>query len=93
MPKKRLLGELREALARLVEGVQQYTREEEASTHAHSCAALTREGEPVTLSSVAKEAQGIIKRTEGRIDWGIDSEDYTSAIAVDLLHELVEMRV
>lgn len=93
MPKKQLLGELREALAKLVEEFGSIRERRRLVLTLIAALRLRERGEPVTPGSVAKEVQDIIKRTEGRIDWGINSEEYTAAIAVDLLHELVEMGV
>ena len=93
MPQKRLLRELRKALAKLVEEFGSISEKRRLALTLIAALRLRQRGEPVTPRSVAKEAQDIIKRTKGRIDWGIDSKDYTAAIAVDLLHELIEMGV
>jgi hypothetical protein len=54
---------------------------------------LRERNEPITPRSIAREAREILRRTRGRIDWGVGEEEFTEALAADLLHELVEMGV
>jgi len=54
---------------------------------------LRERGEPITPSSVAREGREIIRRTRGRIDWGVEEEEFTEAYVAGLLEELVEMGV
>ncbi len=54
---------------------------------------LRERGEPITPSSVAREGREIIRRTRGRIDWGVKEEEFTEAYVTGLLEELVEMGV
>jgi len=54
---------------------------------------LRDRGEPVTPENVAREGRGIIRRTRGRLDWGVEEEEFTASYAADLLEELVEMGV
>ncbi len=54
---------------------------------------LRERNEPITPSSVAREGREIIRRTRGRIDWGVEEEEFTESMAADLLEELVDMGV
>ncbi len=54
---------------------------------------LRERNEPITPSSVAREGREIIRRTRGRIDWGVKEEEFTESLAADLLEELVDMGV
>ncbi len=54
---------------------------------------LRDRGEAITAENVAKEGREIIRRTHGRIDWGVREEEFTETLVSELLEELVEMGV
>ncbi len=53
---------------------------------------LRERGEEVTAETVAREARRIIRENPGE-QWCIAEEEFTPALAADLLQELVEMGV
>ena len=54
---------------------------------------LRERNEPITPANVAREGREIIRRTRGRIDWGVEEDEFTESLAADLLEELVDMGV
>ena len=50
---------------------------------------LRQRGEEITAENIAREARRLIQRSE----WGVEEEEYTEALAADLLEELVDMGV
>lgn len=93
MTTKKLLEELRKALAKLIDEFHSLQEKRKLALTLVAALRLREKGQPVTPRTVTEEAHSIIKQTEGRIDWGINREEYTVALATDLLHELVEMGV
>jgi hypothetical protein len=86
------LAALREKLERIIERFQRGERRGLVLALI-SALRLRERGEPITPASVAREGREIIRRTKGRIDWGVDEEGFTEAYVTSLLEELVELGV
>ncbi|KSW12050.1 hypothetical protein CF15_04530 [Pyrodictium occultum] len=90
---KRAIAELREALQRLLKDFQEAGRRGKLLLTLVAALKLREKEKPITPASVAEEARRIIEETRGEISWGVESAQYTAALAADLLQELVEMGV